>query len=353
MSKVVQFTGARAARMPDSKPALEGGFIRIVNAVAEGLAKFPLSQLESRCVWAIIRKTYGFNKSKDRIAASQLAELMSSPEQTITRQKASTVLAGLIRKRVVIREGGGQSAIKINTVHSEWQRPVKATKAPQNPKLNRNKEKGNKNGSLNRNTVHFPNPNTVHTKDTLKDILSNPSDYLWVPVQKPGSSNAGNAGNQSSKPGKPNKKPKHLKKPVPFNAIVDLYHEILPGNPEFIDWTSTREGQVRARWNQKIGRSKQPCNSLEFWRRFFEYVAQSDFLCGRKDPKPGHKRFVADLEWLTKAGNFMRIIERKYHDTEEEQQQGVSHETGGRNNRSGESELDRQLTDLEYARNNF
>lgn len=333
--------------MPDSKPALEGGYIRIVNALAEGFAKFPLTQMESRCVWAVIRKTYGFNKSKDRIAASQLAELMSSPEQTITRQKASTTLSGLIERRVVIREGGGQSAIKINTICDEWQRPAKSTKAPRNPKPNRNSSKGAKNGSVNRITVINLNPITVHTKDILKDIISNPSDYLWEPVGNSNSENSGKGGT----PGKPNRKPKHLKKPVPFNAIVDLYHEILPGNPEFIDWTSTREGQMRARWNQRVGRSKKPCNSLEFWRGFFEYVAKSDFLCGRVDPRPGRSRFVADLEWLTKSSNFMRILERKYHGKPESQESG--NETGWRGGKPGESELDRQLTDLEYARNNF
>lgn len=346
MSQVVSISEARSARMPDTKPALEDGYTRIVNPVLEQMMSFPLTSMEQRMVLAIARKTYGYNKGKDRIAASQLAELMSSPEQRITRQKASTVLAGLIRKQVVIREGGSQAPIKINTQVEQWRRPEKATKAPSNPNVNRNHQSTDKNGSANRKTVQKKNPKTGHTKDR-KDIVSNPSDYLSEPAQnEPDSSPTVGA---DDSPGKPPKKPKHLKSPVPFNAIVDLYHEILPGNPEFIDWTPTREGQMRARWNQKIGRNKEPCNSLDFWRRFFEYVAQSDFLCGRVDPKPGHKRFVADLEWLTKSSNFMRIIERKYHD-----HGGPGYgkdQSGTRANAT--DELTRQQTDHDYARDNF
>jgi len=347
MSQVISLNEARSARMSDSKPALEDGYTRIVNPVLEKMMSFPLTSMEQRMVLAIARKTYGYNKGKDRIAACQLAELMSSPEQRITRQKASTVLSGLIRKQVVIREGGSQAPIKINSQVEQWHRPEKATKAPENPNVNRNCESTDENGSVNRKTVRKKNCKTVHTKDK-KDIVSNPSDYLSEPAQsEPDSSPTVSA---DDSPGKPPKKPKHLKKPVPFNDIVDLYHEILPGNPEFIDWTPTREGQMRARWNQRIGRNKEPCNSLEFWRRFFEYVAQSDFLCGRVDPKPGRKRFVADLEWLTKASNFMRIIERRYHDNG-----GSDHgKTGSTNSGSAsKSGVSSQLTDLEYAKNNF
>lgn len=317
MSQVIQISEARSARMSDSKPALEDGYTRIVNAVLEKMIAFPLSSMEQRLVLAIARKTFGYNKGKDRIAASQLAEMMSSDQQRISRQRASTVLAGLIRKQVVIREGGSKAAIKINTKTDEWIRPEKGTKTPENPRVNRNCSEGNKNGSLNRNTVLKTNPNTVHTKDK-KDIVSNPSDYLSKPADETGQVVDAESDpvqpEQTDLPSPPPKKPKADKNPVPFNRLVELYHKHLPECPEFSVWTSTREGQIRARWSQKVGAKRVPCNSLDFWERFFNYVAKSDFLCGRVDPKQGRKRFVADLEWLTKAGNFAKIIEGRYHE---------------------------------------
>lgn len=332
MSRVVRIDEARSARMSSNKPALEDGYTRIVNAVVEGMAKFPLSQMESRCVWAIVRKTYGFNKTKDRIAASQLAELMSSPEQTITRQKASTVLAGLIRKQVVCREGGSQSAIKINTRVNEWKRPVKATKAPKNPAMNRNRDEETENGSPNRNTVHFPNSKTVHTKDR-KDIVSNPSGYL------------SDSDESHTAP------PLGRKPACPYQKIIALYHQILPELPQVQVLSEQRKKQLRARWQSSIGNSpKGECWHLEFWERYFQYVRTCPFLMGQGEASPGRTTFFADLEWLTKASNFIKVIERRY----EAKQGEPGNETGRRNSQSKrDAGLVKQQTDLEYAIDNF
>jgi hypothetical protein len=55
--------------------------------------------------------------------------------------------------------------------------------------------------------------------------------------------------------------------------------------------------------------------SLDYWRRFFEYIAQSPFLTGRTDGKNG-RPFLPGLDWMVKAGNFAKIIEGRYHERE-------------------------------------
>lgn len=96
----------------------------------------------------------------------------------------------------------------------------------------------------------------------------------------------------------------------PHQKIISLYHEILPTCPRIRDWTPARATQLRARWNEDKQRQ-----DLAWWRRFFEYVAKSDFLTGRK-ASHGKEPFFADLEWITKSSNFVKIREGKYENRE-------------------------------------
>jgi phage replication O-like protein O len=288
MSNVTSIEIARQERMSGDKPALNDGYCRVVNALAEGLARTALTSLEHRVVWAVIRLTYGWQKGKDRIAASQLAKATG-----LTRQKCSSTLSGLIERGIVIREGGSQSAIKINTKTEHWAAREKATKAPQKSKVN----PISKNGSLNPITVIETNPITVHTKDS-KDIYRKTTSYSPSPSDS-----------QADQP--ESKAPK--KNPCPYEKIVDLYHEALPQLSEVKILNPKRKSQIKARWQQKIGRDGQRrCDELAFWEKFFAYVSTCPFLIGQSTPSAGRPVFFADLEWLTNATNFAKVVEGKY-----------------------------------------
>lgn len=97
-----------------------------------------------------------------------------------------------------------------------------------------------------------------------------------------------------------------IKPDCPHQQIIALYHEILPMCPQVRDWTPARAQQLRCRWNEDKSRQ-----SLDYWRRFFEYVKTCGFLVGIQ-PNAQRRPFFADLEWLTKSGNFTKIRERKY-----------------------------------------
>lgn len=95
--------------------------------------------------------------------------------------------------------------------------------------------------------------------------------------------------------------------PVPVAEIVELYGRILPMCPAVLKMTPARRKQIEARW--RCG----DLPDLDTWRSYFEFCAESKFLTGLATPMNGRKRFVADLEWLTRESNYAKIYEGKYH----------------------------------------
>jgi hypothetical protein len=97
----------------------------------------------------------------------------------------------------------------------------------------------------------------------------------------------------------------------PQQQIIDLYHRLLPMGRQVRDWTPARAASLRARWRDKPARQK-----LEWWERFFGYVAESDFLTG-KVHTPGRKPFELSLDWLVKSENMAKVIEGAYENERE------------------------------------
>ncbi len=91
-------------------------------------------------------------------------------------------------------------------------------------------------------------------------------------------------------------------KRVPFEEIKDLYHQILPDLPKVKKLTSHRKTQIKARWFDK-----ETTQHLKWWKEYFEYVHDCEFLMGSNG-----RQWQADLEWLTKEENFVKVIEGKY-----------------------------------------
>lgn len=87
----------------------------------------------------------------------------------------------------------------------------------------------------------------------------------------------------------------------PQTQIIALYHELLPELPPAREWPEANASQLRARW-----RSSPERQSLDWWRKFFGYVHESDFLMGRKTD------FQASLMWLVKASNFAKVVNGNY-----------------------------------------
>jgi hypothetical protein len=103
----------------------------------------------------------------------------------------------------------------------------------------------------------------------------------------------------------------------PHEKLIALYHERSPDLHEGGRVERAAQALMRARWREKaVANGKRGYTTIEeglaYWRRFFEYVAQSKFLTGKASPGRGRKPFVASLEWLLRPKNFAKVVEGKY-----------------------------------------
>lgn len=105
--------------------------------------------------------------------------------------------------------------------------------------------------------------------------------------------------------------------PCPHIELIDLYAKHLPSLPQPRPemWSGVRAKALAARWRwvltakkrdgERYATSKQ--EAVEFFGRFFGYVAKSDFLSGRNG-----QWTACDLGWLSKEANFAKVIQGNY-----------------------------------------
>jgi hypothetical protein len=108
------------------------------------------------------------------------------------------------------------------------------------------------------------------------------------------------------KPGEQNHDGQQMTRTIPVKAILAAYHEYLPMLPQVRVMTDPRKRKLKARWCEDVDRQ-----SVEYWQRFFGYVAKSDFLTGRSGTWTG-----CDFEWLIESANHVKVIEGKYENRE-------------------------------------
>lgn len=94
----------------------------------------------------------------------------------------------------------------------------------------------------------------------------------------------------------------------PYQKIVNLYHQALPELPCVVKLTDKRKSWLKARWRESIEHQ-----DLEFWKKYFSYVRESDFLLGRPENGTTKRAWQADFEWLINSSNFVKVLEGKYH----------------------------------------
>lgn len=107
-----------------ANPQAEDGHVDISNELVEALAKIYLNPSESRVLWAILRKTYGWHKKYDRISYTQFENLTG-----MNRRHIYDALKSLIQRKIVTRRGNNyQLEYGIQKNYECWQKlPVGAT----------------------------------------------------------------------------------------------------------------------------------------------------------------------------------------------------------------------------------
>jgi hypothetical protein len=96
----------------------------------------------------------------------------------------------------------------------------------------------------------------------------------------------------------------------PHMDIIDLYHEILPSCTQvsYKHWAgSSRAKMLSVRWREDSDRQ-----NLDWWCRFFRYISTSDFLMGRVQARDDNPPWMADIGWIIKPSNMIKILEGNY-----------------------------------------
>lgn len=95
-------------------------------------------------------------------------------------------------------------------------------------------------------------------------------------------------------------------RPCPHQKIIEAYNRILGVKLPEVRlnlWKGKRASWLQARWKEQESRQK-----IEWWTGYFEYIRDKcNFLLGEND-----RGWKADLEWIVKSENMVKIIEGKY-----------------------------------------
>ena len=110
-----------------ANPQRENGHIDIANEIAEALMIIHLSGYENRVLWAIFRKTYGWNKTEDWITNSQIAKMTNIAESHISR-----TIKILIQKKIVTKNG---KKLAFQKDYDKWGKLPKMVSKQKLPKM--------------------------------------------------------------------------------------------------------------------------------------------------------------------------------------------------------------------------
>jgi len=144
-----------------AKPQKEDGHVDIANEIVEALAKIQLSGYESRVLWIIFRKTYGWHKKEDWITNTQIADMTGIAEAHVSR-----TIKLLNQKNIVTKRG---KKLSFQKDYDEWIKLPKGDNTHTYKKL----PKGDNNipKGVNEYTKRGKNniPKGVYTKETKRN----------------------------------------------------------------------------------------------------------------------------------------------------------------------------------------
>jgi len=103
----------------------------------------------------------------------------------------------------------------------------------------------------------------------------------------------------------------------PHRAIIDLYGQHLPGLRQPRTWDQNRQLVLRTRWREagagQYGRGYTTLDDgLAWWGRFFRYIKERCPPIATGIPRKDQSTWQADLDWILKRANFIKIIEGAY-----------------------------------------
>lgn len=99
---------------------------------------------------------------------------------------------------------------------------------------------------------------------------------------------------------------------IPYQQIIDAYHEALPELPAVRLQTESRRKAIKARWMQMLNsdrgdgtlRYTDTESGIRWWTQYFNHVRHNSHWLGDND-----RGWTADFDWLLNLNNFTKVLE--------------------------------------------
>lgn len=249
----------------DPTPQAENGHVDIANEIVEALCRVQLSGYESRILWALFRKTYGWHKKEDRISLTQFQVLTGLPIPKISNTLNRLALRKMVR---VTENGNGKvKTYGFQKVFSLWQDlPEKVI-----PKMGIPEKGITGNGSQGLPISASTKETITKEKDTI--ITIEPETIELSPTDQ----------------------------------VMLAYNKFCPSLQPVLDMgTSTRwmaAQHIFAKYKSHEGGPQ----------RFLDCLFKKAELSDRLTNRDGQWRGLpANLDWLLKEENYIQVIEGRY-----------------------------------------
>lgn len=102
-------------------PQKENGYVPIANEIVNKLCSYRISGEEWLVLWVILRKTYGWNKKKDKISLRQIAEMTGLKPPNVVRS-----LKKLLHRGVIKKDNTFINTYLFNKHYDEWKGVIKS-----------------------------------------------------------------------------------------------------------------------------------------------------------------------------------------------------------------------------------
>ena len=162
-----------------ANPQRENGHIDVAHEIVEKFCKYRLSGEEWQVLWVILRKTYGWQKKKDKIALSQFKEMTKLP-----RSKACYLLSKLVTRGVIKKDNTIPTTYSFVKDYDKWKvLPKKVTSSKVLPKKVMSvTQKGNTSVIKNDNQVLpiLGQTNTTLTKETITNNTITKERFIYL-----------------------------------------------------------------------------------------------------------------------------------------------------------------------------
>lgn len=250
----------------DPNPQAEEGHVDIANSIVEALCRVQLSGYESRVLWALFRKTYGWHKKEDRISLTQFQVLTGLPIPKISNTLNRLVLRKMVR---VAENGNGKvKSYGFQKVFTLWQDlPEKVIPKSAIP------EKGiTENGSQGLPISASTKETITKEKESIITIEFGEDELL-----------------------------------SPADEVMLAYHKFCPTLPRILDMgMSTRWMAARSIFEKY---KNHPGGPRRFLDCLFKKAEASDTITNRNGQWKGQR---VTIDWLLKEDNYIQVIEGKY-----------------------------------------